>query len=58
MVKNGLNNYVSVIVEEMQVQRNNPFASTMRHLKTLHIGRKGITRLQERVMKLFLGKVI
>jgi predicted Fe-Mo cluster-binding NifX family protein len=49
-------------------RRNNPFAATMQHLKTLdvydlisdcsiivsaHIGKKGITRLQESGMKLF-----
>jgi len=52
-------------------KRNNPFANTMQHLKTLdvyellddcsivisaHIGKKGITRLQERGMKLFFWK--
>jgi len=52
-------------------KRNNPFANTMQHLKTLdvyellddcsivisaHIGKKGITRLQERGMKLFFKK--
>jgi len=52
-------------------KRNNPFAETMQHLKTLdvyelindcsviisaHIGKKGITRLQERGMKIFFRK--
>jgi len=52
-------------------KRKNPFADTMQHLKTLdvyelindcsiiisaHIGKKGITRLQERGMKLFFEK--
>ncbi len=52
-------------------KRKNPFAVTMQHLKTLdvydlindcsiiisaHIGKKGITRLQERGMKLFFQK--
>ena len=52
-------------------KRKNPFAVTMQHLKTVdvydlindcsiiisaHIGKKGITRLQERGMKLFLQK--
>ncbi|MCD6249299.1 MAG: hypothetical protein J7J98_03065 [candidate division Zixibacteria bacterium] len=52
-------------------KRENPFADTMQHLKTLdvyelindcsiiisaHIGRKGITRLQEREMKIFFKK--
>jgi len=52
-------------------KRNNPFAGTMQHLKTLdvynliddcsiiisaHIGKKGITRLQERGVKLFFRK--
>ena len=52
-------------------KRNNPFANTMQHLKTLdvyellddcsivisaQIGKKGITRLQERGMKLFFRK--
>jgi demethylmenaquinone methyltransferase/2-methoxy-6-polyprenyl-1,4-benzoquinol methylase len=52
-------------------KRNNPFAGTMQHLKTLdvyelindcsviisaHIGKKGITRLQERGMKIFFRK--
>lgn len=51
-------------------KRENPFAETMQHLKTLdvyelihdcsivlsaHIGKKGITRLQERGMKLFFN---
>ena len=52
-------------------KRKNPFADTMQHLKTLdvydlindcsiiisaHIGKKGITRLQNRGMKLFFEK--
>jgi len=52
-------------------KRNNPFAEAMQHLKTLdvyelindcsviisaHIGKKGITRLQERGMKIFFRK--
>lgn len=52
-------------------KRNNPFAETMQHLKTLdvykliddctiiissHIGKKGITRLQEKCMKLIFKK--
>ena len=52
-------------------KRKNPCAVTMQHLKTLdvydlindcsiiisaHIGKKGITRLQERGMKLFFEK--
>lgn len=52
-------------------KRNNPFANTMQHLKTLdvyellhdcaiiissNIGKKGIKRLQERGMKLFFKK--
>lgn len=52
-------------------KRNNPYASTMQHLKTLDvyeiihdcgiivsakIGKKGINRLQERGMKLFFRK--
>jgi predicted Fe-Mo cluster-binding NifX family protein len=52
-------------------KRKNPFAVTMQHLKTLdvydliddcsiiisaHIGNKGISRLQERGMKLFFEK--
>ena len=52
-------------------KRSNPFAGTMQHLKTLdvyeliddcsiivsaHIGKKGITRLQERGMQLFFKK--
>ncbi len=52
-------------------KRKNPFADTMQHLKTLdvydlindcsiiisdHIGKKGITRLQERGIKLFFEK--
>ena len=52
-------------------KRNNPFAETIQHLKTLdvydlindcsiiissHIGKKGITRLQERGMELFIRK--
>lgn len=52
-------------------KRNNPYASTMQHLKTLdvydliddcsviisaHIGKKGITRLQERGMQLIFKK--
>jgi len=52
-------------------KRENPFAATMQHLKTLdvydliadcsiivsaHIGKKGITRLQERGMQLFFAK--
>ena len=52
-------------------KRKNPFAVTMQHLKTLdvydlitdcsiiisaHIGKKGITRLQERGMKLFFKR--
>jgi len=52
-------------------KRANPYESTMQHLKTLdvydlindcsiiissHIGRKGVTRLQERGMKLFFRK--
>ncbi|MEA3421533.1 MAG: NifB/NifX family molybdenum-iron cluster-binding protein, partial [Acidobacteriota bacterium] len=52
-------------------KRNNPYESTMQHLKTLdvynliddcsiiisaHIGKKGITRLQERGVKLFFRK--
>jgi demethylmenaquinone methyltransferase/2-methoxy-6-polyprenyl-1,4-benzoquinol methylase len=52
-------------------KRNNPFAETMQHLKTLdvydliddctiiisaHIGKNGITRLQERGIKLFFRK--
>jgi len=52
-------------------KRSNPFAKTMQHLKTLdvyeliddcsiivsaHIGKKGITRLQERGMELIFKK--
>ena len=52
-------------------KRTNPYESTMQHLKTLdvydliddcsiivsaHIGKKGITRLQERGVKLFFRK--
>ena len=52
-------------------RRNNHFAATMQHLKTLdvydlindcsiiisaHIGKKGITRLQEKGMRLFFEK--
>lgn len=52
-------------------KRTNPYESTMQHLKTLdvyglindcsiiisaHIGKKGITRLQERGMELFIRK--
>jgi len=52
-------------------KRNNPFEETMQHLKTLdvyelindcsviisaRIGKKGITRLQERGMKIFFRK--
>jgi ubiquinone/menaquinone biosynthesis C-methylase UbiE/predicted Fe-Mo cluster-binding NifX family protein len=52
-------------------KRNNPFAETMQHLKTLdiyelindcsiiisaHIGKKGITRLRERGLKIFFRK--
>ena len=52
-------------------KRNNPFAETMQHLKTsdvyelindcsiiisAHIGKKGIKRLQEKEMKLFIRK--
>jgi len=52
-------------------KRNNPYANTMQHLKTLdvydliddcsdiisaHIGKKGVKRLKERGMKLFFLK--
>jgi len=52
-------------------KRNNPYAKTMQHLKTMdvyeliddcaiivsaHIGKKGITRLQERDMQLIFKK--